>query len=84
MQILSDHTSSQKPPFADVFQNTRFFIRNFFFRKWALKNTKTLKIVSATFLLVRFLSLNESTCQTRKNVFYFTLKGLFVLEKIKF
>ena len=84
MQILSDHTSSQKPPFADVFQNTRFFIRNFFLRKWALKNTKTLKIVSATFLLVRFLSLNESTCQTRKNVFYFTLKGLFVLEKIKF
>ena len=84
MQILSDHTSSRKPPFADVFQNTRFFIRNFFLRKWALKNTKTLKIVSATFLLVRFLSLNDSTCQTRKNVFYFTLKGLFVLEKIKF
>ena len=84
MQILSDHTSSQKPPFADVFQNTRFFKRNVFLRKWALKNTKTLKIVSATFLLVRFLSLNESTCQTRKNVFYFTLKGLFVLEKIKF
>ena len=31
-----------------------------------------------------FSSLNESTCQTRKNVFYFTLKALFVLEKIKF
>ena len=31
-----------------------------------------------------FLSLNESTCQTRKNVFYFTSKALFVLEKIKF
>ena len=31
-----------------------------------------------------FLSLNESTCQTRKNVFYFTSKVLFVLEKIKF
>ena len=29
------------------------------------------------------LSLKESTCQTRKNVFYFTLKALFVLEKIK-
>ena len=25
-----------------------------------------------------FSSLNESTCQTRKNVFYFTLKALFV------
>ena len=31
-----------------------------------------LKVVSATFLLVCFLSLNESTCQTRKNAFYFT------------
>ena len=30
-----------------------------------------------------FSSLNESTCQTRKNVFYFTLKTLFVLKKIK-
>ena len=31
-----------------------------------------------------FLSLNESTCQTRKNGFYFTWEALFVLEKIKF
>ena len=31
-----------------------------------------------------FLSLKESTCQTRKNVFYFTSKALFVLKKIKF
>ena len=31
-----------------------------------------------------FLSLNESPCQTRKNVFYLTSKTLFVLEKIKF
>ena len=30
-----------------------------------------------------FLNLNESTCQTGKNVFYFTSKALFVLEKIK-
>ena len=41
-------------------------------------------VVSATFVLVCFLSLNESTCQTRKNGFYFTSKALFVLEKIKF
>ena len=40
--------------------------------------------LSATFVLVCFLSLNESTFQTRKNVFYFTSKALFVLEKIKF
>ena len=43
-----------------------------------------LKFVSATNLLVCFLSLKESTCETRKNVFYFTSKGLFFLEKIKF
>ena len=43
-----------------------------------------LKVVSATFLLVYFLSLNKSTYLTRKNVFYFTSKALFVLEKIKF
>ena len=43
-----------------------------------------LKVVSSTSLQVCFLSLNESTCQTRKNVFYFTSKALFVLEKIKF
>ena len=30
------------------------------------------------------LSLNESSCQTKKNVFHFTSKALFVLEKIKF
>ena len=31
-----------------------------------------------------FLSLNESTCQTGKNLFYFTSKALFLLNKIKF
>ena len=46
--------------------------------------TRILKVVSTTFLLVCFLSLNESTCRTRTNVFYFTSKALFVLEKIKF
>ena len=30
------------------------------------------------------LGLNKSTCQMKKNVFYFTSKPLFVLEKIKF
>ena len=44
----------------------------------------TLRVVSATFLLVCFLVLNKSTCQTRENVFYFTSKAHFVLEKIKF
>ena len=31
-----------------------------------------------------FLGLNKSTCQIKKNVFYFTSKPLFVLKKIKF
>ena len=43
-----------------------------------------LKVVPTSFLLVCFLSLKESTCETRKNIFYFTSKALFVLEKIKF
>ena len=51
---------------------------------WVLYFKVSLKVVSATFVLVYFLRWNESTCQTRKNVFYFTLKALFVLKKIKF
>ena len=43
-----------------------------------------LKFVSATFLLVCYLCLRVNTCETRKNVFYFTLKALFVLEIIRF
>ena len=46
--------------------------------------TISLKVVSATFLLVCFLCLKGGTCETKKNVFYFTGKVLFVLEKIKF
>ena len=43
-----------------------------------------LKVVSATFLLVCFLSLKDSTCETRKNVFYFTPKALFVQTNFNF
>ena len=52
------------------------------FRKGVIINL--LKVVSAIFVLVYFLSLNESTCHTRKNAFYFTSKALFIFEKIKF
>ena len=45
---------------------------------------QSLKVVSATFLLVCFACLKEKTCETRKNIFYFTSKALFVLEIIKF
>ena len=47
-------------------------------------NLQSLKVVFGTFLLVCFLSLKESTCETRKSVFYFILKAFFVVEKIKF
>ena len=47
----------------------------------AVEKVIHLKAVSATFLLVCFLSLKESTCETTKNI-YFTLKVLFVLEII--
>ena len=45
---------------------------------------KSLKVVSATFLLVYFVCLKGRTCETRKNVLYFTSKALFFLEIIKF
>ena len=45
---------------------------------------KPLKVVSTIFLVVCFVCLKESTCETRKNVFYFTSKALFILEIIKF
>ena len=47
-------------------------------------NAASLKVVSATFLLVCFVCLKKSTCETRNDVFYFTSKTLFVLEIIKF
>ena len=40
--------------------------------------------MSATFSLVCFVCLQESTYETRKNAFYFTSKALFILEIIKF
>ena len=44
----------------------------------------SLKVVSATFLLVCFLCLEENTFEIRKENFYFTSKALFVLEIIRF
>ena len=35
-------------------------------------------------LLICFVCLKESTCETKKNVFYFTSKALFVLDITKF
>ena len=36
--------------------------------------------MSTIFLLVCFVCLEESTLETKKNVFYFTLKALFVSD----
>ena len=46
--------------------------------------TYILKVVPATFLLVCLVCLKESTCETRKNAFYFTSKAPLVLEIINF
>ena len=43
-------------------------------------NLLALKFLSATFLLVCFLSLNESTCQTRKKIFI-SLQKLFMFSR---
>ena len=45
---------------------------------------KGLNVVSASFLLVCFLSLKESSCEKRKKIVYFTSIALFVFEIIKF
>ena len=45
---------------------------------------KRIKVVSATLSPACFISLNECTFETRKNVFYFSSKALFILEIIKF
>ena len=49
--------------------------------RYKLKTFDTLKAVSATFLLVSSLSVNESYYQTKN---YFTSKALPVIKKIKF
>ena len=53
-------------------------------KEQAITLLQSLKVVSATFLLVCFVCLKENTCETRKNVFYFTLRAFYVLEIIKF
>ena len=55
-----------------------------FLSSFSKLESKSLKVVPATFLLVCFVCLNESTRETKENVFYFTSKALFVFEIIKF
>ena len=44
---------------------------------WKRLIVALLKVLSDTFLLVCFLSLNESTCETRENVFLYNFKSSF-------
>ena len=62
------------------------FFLNLYIPPWLRKSFKFIVLngVSATFLLICFLHLKESTCEARKNVFYFTSKVLFVFEINKF
>ena len=55
-----------------------------YFKKSCKMITTDLKVVSTTFFLVWLLCPTESTCERRKNVFYFSLKVLFALEINKF
>ena len=83
------HTDQYKEsliqPYSDVFKRigklehpkAKFYINN-----PVPPVSAPLKVVSATFLLVCFLSLKESTCETKKT--FFTSKALFALEKNKF
>ena len=69
--------------FLSIFRNSpeQLLYRLYFFLDFLLL---TLTFVSTIFLLVCFLSLNESTFQTRKSLFYLTLKAFFNFEKMKF
>lgn len=46
------------------------------------EDENSLKIASTAFLVICFLSLKEGFCETRTKCFYFTLKAIFILEKI--
>ena len=71
--------------FLKFFKNFSLFLCHFVtcnreYYEWLCR----LKVVSTLLLLVCFVILKESTYETRKNVFYFISKALFVLEIIKF
>ena len=48
-----------------------------------LSFSSDLKVMSATALQVCFTCLKESTCETRKNIFYFTSKALLTFQVFK-
>ena len=70
--LKPDLVERQKPPF----YTTKAFMTLYLILEHLL-------VVSTTFLLVCFLSQKQSTCETRKSVFYFSSKAFFVFKKIK-
>ena len=61
------------------FKSSVYFSKDILLLYISLIKKTLLNVASATFLLVCFISLKE-TCEITKNVFYFTLKALFILE----
>ena len=82
MYTLHQHFS----PSQVLIYSLNFDVSDFIFdgRLFHISGPKDLKGCVRYIFASLFLSLNESTCQTRKNAFYFISKSLFVLEKIKF
>ena len=82
MYTLHQHFS----PSQVLIYSLNFDVSDFIFdgRSFHISGPKDLKGCVRYIFASLFLSLNESTCQTRKNAFYFISKALFILEKIKF
>ena len=77
MSLLSNSESILEKPMCKrlyIFLNNNNIIYSlqFGFRQQYC-TSHALKVVSATFLLVCFVCLKESTSETKKNAFYFTL-----------
>ena len=82
--LYNPHQETKKSQFFQVQKLEYLWNRLSKLKKQTHSEILLLKVVSAIFLLVCFVCLNESTRETRKNVFYFISKALFVLEIIKF
>ena len=81
--LIMAHIHCQNNPYtqtANRFSISKRKIKN---RYLFVLKIYSLKVASATFLLICFSSLKESNYETWKNVFYFTSKALFFLKKTK-
>ena len=74
----------QKFEYLENEKNFLDFFKDFLSVKYKTNCEHKLKGCVCYIFASLFLSLNESTCQTEKNVSYFTSKALFVLKEIKF